>query len=89
MHDGKFQYQSNTLNPVWPEMRIQVLDLCNDGNLHKPFLINVWDYDFECPNDDFMGFCGQNLILSKLMFAWKQFPFSLARLGISGAEISL
>jgi hypothetical protein len=57
VHNGKDQYQSNTLDPVWPEMRIQVRDLCDGGNLRKPFLINVWDYDFECPNDDFMGFC--------------------------------
>ncbi len=57
VHDGKKQYQRNTLDPVWPEMTMKVQDLCDDGNIYKPLLINVWDYDFECPNDDFMGFC--------------------------------
>jgi hypothetical protein len=57
VHDGKKQYQRNTLDPVWPEITKNVRDLCDDGNIHKPFLINIWDYDFQCPNDDFMGFC--------------------------------
>jgi hypothetical protein len=57
VYNGKKQYQQNTLDPVWPEITLNVHDLCDGGNIHKPFLINVWDYDFECPNDDFMGFC--------------------------------
>jgi hypothetical protein len=57
VYNGKEQYQRNTLDPVWPEMTVNVQDLCDDGKIYKPFLINVWDYDYECPNDDFMGFC--------------------------------
>ena len=37
-------------------------DLSESGNLCNPFLINVWDHDFECLNDDFMGFCVVSMI---------------------------
>jgi hypothetical protein len=57
VYDGKKDHQRNTLDPVWPEMTQHVQGLSDNGNLCNPFLINVWDYDFECPNDDFMGFC--------------------------------
>ena len=57
VHYGKKQAQQNTLDPVWPELTIPVRSLCDNGNVYNPFLINIWDYDFECPNDDFMGFC--------------------------------
>jgi hypothetical protein len=57
VHDGKKEYPRNTLDPVWPLITKKVRNLCDDGNIYEPFLINIWDYDFECPNDDFMGFC--------------------------------
>ena len=57
VHDGKKQFQRNTLDPVWPPVTINARDLCDGGNVYKPFIINFWDYDFECPNDDFMGYC--------------------------------
>jgi hypothetical protein len=55
--DGKKQFQKNTLDPIWPELSLPARDLCDGGKLNFPFLINIWDYDLECPNDDFMGFC--------------------------------
>ena len=57
VHDGKKQFQKNTLDPIWPEVSKPALELSDGGVFDSPFIINIWDYDFECPNDDFMGFC--------------------------------
>ncbi len=62
VHNGKDQYQKNTLDPVWPEITKEVRDLCDGGDVCKSFLINVQDYDFECPKDDFLGFCVASII---------------------------
>ncbi len=46
--DGKKQFQKNTPDPIWPEICLPARELCDGGKLKFPFLINIWDYDFEC-----------------------------------------
>ena len=56
VYDGKANHQKNTLEPDWPEIVVPLDRLCDDSDLTKPIVIDIWDYDFECPHDDFMGF---------------------------------
>lgn len=82
VHNGKKQYQRNTLDPVWPEMTLRVRDLCDGGNLHNPFIINFWDNDFECPRDDFMGFCVLSILdLVKANLAQEGIPLQPGKAG--------
>jgi hypothetical protein len=57
IYNGKNNYQSNTLDPKWPIIIAPLNELCDNSDFTKPIVIDIWDYDFECPNDDFMGFC--------------------------------
>jgi hypothetical protein len=56
VYNGKKHYQKNNLNPEWPTIVAPLSKLCDLGDISKPILIEIWDYDFECPHDDFMGF---------------------------------
>ena len=59
VYNGKNNHQRNTLNPDWPNIVVALNDLCDGprGHLMQPVVVDIWDYDFECPHDDFMGFC--------------------------------
>ncbi len=57
VYNGKKYYQKNNLNPEWPTIVAPLRNLCDSCDITKPIVIDIWDYDFECPNDDFMGFC--------------------------------
>jgi hypothetical protein len=57
VYNGKKFYQKNNLNPEWPTIVAPLSKLCDNCDISKPILIDIWDYDFECPHDDFMGFC--------------------------------
>ncbi len=57
VYNGKKNYQKNNLNPEWPTIVAPLKMLCDGCDISKPIVIDIWDYDFECPNDDFMGFC--------------------------------
>jgi hypothetical protein len=57
VYNGKNQYQKNTLDPKWPTIIVPLYNLCDNCDFTKPIVIDIWDYDFECPHDDFMGFC--------------------------------
>jgi hypothetical protein len=57
VYNGKKNYQKNNLNPEWPTIVAPLNKLCDGCDISKPIVIDIWDYDFECPNDDFMGFC--------------------------------
>ena len=57
VYNGSDHHQKNTLNPSWPPVVIAMHDLCDDGEIYKPILIDFWDHDCQCMNDDFMGYC--------------------------------
>jgi hypothetical protein len=57
VYNGKNNYQKNTLDPKWPTIVAPLDKLCDDCDFTKPIVIDIWDYDFGCPHDDFMGFC--------------------------------
>jgi hypothetical protein len=56
VYNGKEQFQKNNLNPKWPIIIVPLIKLCDGCEITKNIVIDIWDYDFECP-DDFMGFC--------------------------------
>jgi hypothetical protein len=56
VYNGKKHHQKNNLNPEWPTIVAPLSKLCDLCDISKPILIDIWDYDFECPHDDFMGF---------------------------------
>ena len=56
VYNGKSHYQKNTLNPEWKQVVVPLDKLCDDCDPTKQIVIDIWDYDFECPHDDFMGF---------------------------------
>ncbi len=82
VHNGRKEAQQNTLDPVWPEVKLNARDLSHLGHLYNPFLINIWDYDFECPNDDFMGFCVVSIFdLIKAKFLQEGIPLQPGKAG--------
>jgi Copine/C2 domain len=39
------QHILNDLNPKWPDFTVEVARLCDNGDLNKPVLVEVWDWD--------------------------------------------
>jgi hypothetical protein len=56
VYNGKEHFQKNNLDPKWPVIVVPLIKLCDGCKITKTIVIDIWDYDFECP-DDFMGFC--------------------------------
>jgi hypothetical protein len=40
-----------------PTVIVPLSKLCEGYDVTKSVVVEIWDYDFECPHDFFMGFC--------------------------------